>query len=131
MADHRFQWCGASSARLLHLDGDCNCDVAAAMRNPGGYGYLVSPDPTDVVFDSARRRERVSAGTFEVDTFTCFHCCRVTHVRPKMDPADMGGLCKVCMKLICNHCVGKGCDPFEKKLKRSEERDRIRRSYGF
>jgi len=71
------------------------------------------------------------AGTFETDTFTCFHCDMVTHVKPKMDAADMGGLCKVCMKLICRHCVGKGCDPLEEKLARAEAKERALRSYGF
>lgn len=99
------------------------------MRNPGGYGMLITPDKAVVHFDG--RRREVNAGTHEVDTFTCFHCGRVKHVKPKMDAADLGGLCKVCMKLICEHCVGKGCDPFEEKLKRSEARDRALRSYGF
>ena len=100
------------------------------MRNPGGYGIITSPVPSALHFDG-RRREHMRAGIFETDTFTCFHCNTVTHVKPRMDAADMGGLCKVCMKLICVHCVGKGCDPMEEKLKRAEDRDRFRRSLNF
>jgi hypothetical protein len=48
-----------------------------------------------------------------------------------MDPADMGGLCKICMKFECPKCLGKGCTPFEKKLEIIENRERILRSYGL
>ncbi len=99
------------------------------MRNPGGYGFLTQPDRSALRFDGLRCE--APAGISEIDTYTCFHCCRVTHVLPKMDPADLGGLCKICMKLICKYCVGKGCDPLEEKLRRSEERDRTLRSYGI
>lgn len=85
------------------------------MRNPGGYAYIFD--------ESGIRKER--------DTATCFHCNRVVHIRPKMDPADMGGLCKLCMKFICPKCVGFGCTPFEKKLEAWESRDRAIRSYGL
>lgn len=85
------------------------------MRNAGGVGVLVDPD----------------AGTIERDTFTCFHCQRVVFVKPKADPADMGGLCKVCMKLICPGCVGKTCLPFEKSIEKAEAKAAARRSYGF
>ncbi len=101
------------------------------MRNPGGYGVLSSPVPSKVQFEPRGDVEHVSAGIFETDTFSCFHCSRVVRVKPKMDPADMGGLCKLCMKHICKHCVGKACVPFEKKLERMEARERVLRSYGF
>ena len=84
------------------------------MRNPGGYAY---------VFDELGTQK-------ECDTFTCHHCNRVVHVKPKMDPTDLGGMCKLCMKMICPKCVGFGCTPFEKKLDIMEARDRARRSYG-
>lgn len=101
------------------------------MRNPGGYAVIVSPDPTKANFDRMTCEE-LPAGTTERDTFSCFHCGRVTHVKPRMDPADLGGLCKQCMRLICPHCLGKGnCDPLEKKLERMEARDRALRSYGL
>lgn len=99
------------------------------MRNPGGYATIVSPERTTVNFDGFRCEE-IDAGTFEADTFCCFHCGHMVHVRPRMDPADMGGLCKICYHLICPRCVGNGCDPFEEKLKRQEAREIARRSYG-
>lgn len=103
------------------------------MRNPGGYGIAIAPDdePLALWFDGSRRNVVRAKGKIETDSFTCFHCSRVTFVKPKMDAADLGGLCKVCMKLICSHCVGKGCDPLEEKLRRNEDRDRFRRSLNF
>ena len=76
------------------------------MRNPGGYSIITDP----------------WAGTKEADTFTCQHCNKVVFVKPMCDPADMGGRCTCCNGLICQNCVGKGCDPMEKKLKRLEAR---------
>ena len=86
------------------------------MRRPGGYAYSFSPDGAHQ----------------EVDTFTCFHCNRVVHVKPKCSPDELGGMCRLCMKMICPACVDLGsCDPFEKKLERIEARDRSLRSYGI
>ena len=85
------------------------------MRKPGGYAYS---------FDALGIRK-------EYDTFTCFHCKRVIHVKPKMDPTELGGMCKLCMKMICPKCVGFSCTPFEKQLDIMEARDRARRSYGM
>lgn len=67
--------------------------------------------------------------TVEMHTRTCGHCMRVDHIKPKMDPAEMGGLCFVCMRLVCQGCVGKGCDVIEKKLERAEASYHARRSY--
>ncbi len=100
------------------------------MRKPQGYATVTSPDRS-VVFLDGVRREEIPAGVFEADTFTCKHCARVTHVMPRMDPANMGGLCKCCYGLICRHCVGRGCDPLEAKLERAEAKERARRSYGI
>lgn len=80
------------------------------MRNAQGYARITSPE-----------------GVSECDTFTCFHCQRLTHVKPKCDPAELGGLCKVCMKLICSNCVGKSCTPFLKTIERMEARYHARR----
>lgn len=82
------------------------------MRKPGGYAAIIGETLT------------------EFDTFTCFHCQRITHVKPRCDPADLGGLCKVCMKLICERCVGHGCTPFEKKIDEMEERAYRLRQYA-
>lgn len=82
------------------------------MRKPGGYATWSGPNNT---------KER--------DTFTCGHCNTIVIVKPKADPADMGGLCKQCMKLICPSCNNKNkCTPFEKKLEQLESRDRFLRS---
>ena len=85
------------------------------MHKPQGYTYLAEGDG------------KVTEG----ETFTCAHCQRLTMVGPKQRPEDLGGFCGVCAKLICKHCVGKGCDPFEEKLRRHYARQDALRSYGF
>lgn len=85
------------------------------MRNAGG--YLFSFDPGGVRQES--------------DTFTCGHCCKVVIVKPRCDPYDLGGMCRICEKMICPGCVSRGvCDPLEEKLQRAEAKDRALRSYG-
>lgn len=85
------------------------------MRNAGGYAIMTGPDG---VVD-------------ECDTYTCAHCNKVVHVPVKANPDDLGGFCRMCMKMICPHCVQTGlCDPFEKKLKRMEEAGEWRRRFG-
>ncbi len=82
------------------------------MRRPQGYGI--------------ETRDGKVIG--EEDSFTCGHCNTIVFVKPRQDPADMGGLCKLCMRLTCPVCAGKAsCDPFEKKLERMESRDRFLR----
>ena len=62
----------------------------------------------------------------ERDSFSCFHCGRVTWVKPKCDPADLGGFCRTCAKLICPECNAKGdCMPWEKQMEIMEARDRL------
>ena len=85
------------------------------MRKPQGYGVMFGPD-----------------GVIEEhDTRTCAHCNTVHKIYPRMKPEDMGGLCKICMGLICSRCVDLGCTPFEKKLEMVEAKDRALRSYGM
>jgi len=72
------------------------------MRKPGGYTFLVDGD----------------GKAHEGETFTCKHCQRITRVEARQRPEDLGGFCTLCAGLICSHCVGKGCDPFEAKLER-------------
>ena len=85
------------------------------MHRPGGYA---------ISFD-------LNGGRHECDTFTCFHCNKVVKVQPKCNPDDLGGMCRLCMRMICPSCVDVGvCDPIEKKLERMEARDRALRSYG-
>lgn len=83
------------------------------MRNSGGYEIYT--------YGNGRVEEH--------DTFTCAHCNKVVRVRPKCDPADLGGFCGCCAKLVCPSCVGKGCDPLERKLERAEASYHARRSY--
>lgn len=84
------------------------------MRNAGGYSVITEPGKADV----------------ECDTFTCKHCNTVVFVQPMARAEDLGGRCTLCDALICSKCVGKGCDPFEKKLDRIEASDRLRRAIG-
>jgi len=63
----------------------------------------------------------------EADSFTCNHCGRIVIVKPKCNPDDLGGFCRLCTKMICPKCVDIGsCDPFEKKLDRYEKANRLR-----
>lgn len=106
------------------------------MRNPGGYGIVSSPISTKVDFGQGRI-EYIQAGIFETDTFSCGHCGRVTTVRPRIDAADVGALCKKCMKVVCRQCVNLGrkynltCDPLERKLERAEARERLFKMAGI
>lgn len=85
------------------------------MRNPGGYLIGWHED-----------------GAVERDTFTCAHCNRVSFVKPRERPEDIGGLCKCCMGLICSKCVDEGvCAPLEKRLQEMEARHDALRSYGL
>lgn len=100
------------------------------MRRPGGYAVIVSPDSQRVNFDHFRC-EQVPAGTFEADTFTCCHCNRVIHVKPKASMDEFGSMCRNCMKMTCPKCAAGPCVPFEKKLEQMEARSRALRSYGL
>lgn len=64
----------------------------------------------------------------EKATFTCAHCQGVKRVEPFCDPADLGGLCKTCMGVICDkpECHER-CDPILKKIERDEAAGRARR----
>lgn len=85
------------------------------MRKPGGALICTSPEG-----------EKVR------DTFTCGHCGGMVVVGEKERAEDIGGLCKLCMRLICAACVDRGlCDPFERKLERAEAAYHARRSYDL
>lgn len=99
------------------------------MRKPQGLGTVSGdlPNAAPTIIEEGRRHKEV-----EIDTVTCFHCCRVYHVTPNTDAADLGGLCKQCMQLICSRCVDKGvCTPWEKRLDEELSRQAARRSYGI
>lgn len=91
------------------------------LRLSPSYGFSRS----EFQWSEPGARERVT------EAFTCGHCNFVTKVRPMCDPADAGGLCKRCMRLICAGCTQKGCDVIEKKLERAEARQDALRSYGL
>lgn len=99
------------------------------MRNAGGYGQIICDDPQRAVVVDKLSGQRLPA---ECDSYTCGHDGRVVFVPPKQKPEDIGGLCFMCMKLICPACVAAGkCDPLEAKLERMERRQDTLRSYGM
>lgn len=71
------------------------------MRDISGYATLTMP------FGTMK----------EADTFTCYHCNGVVHVKPRERDFTR---CGICDHLICQPCRGKGCTPFEKKLEAHE-----------
>ena len=83
------------------------------MRKPGG-----------VLFETNTSTGNVR----EIETFSCKHCNRHTVLWKRQRPEDAGGYCSVCGGLICSNCVGKGCDPLEKKLERWAARERLYQS---
>ncbi len=87
------------------------------MRNALAGGYTIRVEP--------------GKQNYERDSFTCFHCQRVTFVEPFCEPAEAGGLCYVCNHHICKNCVGKECSPFLKQLEEMEAKQRFRDSLRF
>lgn len=84
------------------------------MLRPGGYATLTSPE-----------------GVKEADTYSCGHCNAIRHVKAQQDASEIGGLCKCCMQLICEKCLGGECVPFMKKIENWEQRNYALRSYGI
>jgi hypothetical protein len=71
-------------------------------------------------------------GSVEYESFTCFHCQAIVKVPHRAKGEDIGGLCKVCMRLICRECVGVGsCTPWQKQMEQSEARDRLLQAVGL
>lgn len=66
--------------------------------------------------------------THEADTLCCAHCQAVIflHAMPGLARGRAPrapGYCPHCSATICNGCaVAGGCDPFEEKVRREEER---------
>lgn len=100
------------------------------MRNPQGYATIISPDAAIVNFDGLHC-EAIPAGLTERDSFTCIHCNRVVHVKPKASMDEFGSMCRNCMKMVCPTCANGPCVPFLKKLDEMEKREIVRRSYGI
>lgn len=79
------------------------------MRQPQTYTIVSGPAP----------------GAGEFDGYTCAHCNRPRRVKAMCPPGEMPDVCHLCgdksrPSFICELCRGKGCDPFEEKLKRME-----------
>lgn len=86
------------------------------MRRPQAFSFLSDPD----------------APTIEHDCFTCFHCQKIVEVEPMCDPADAGGICNNCHRLICPKCVAREtCTPWEEQMRLMMARQDALRSYGF
>lgn len=86
------------------------------LRRSGGYGVISEPGKKDVEFDSV----------------TCAHCNRVVLIRAGIDPAQLGGFCRACMRHICGPCADLGrCTPWERQMDKAEARDRLLRSVGL
>lgn len=104
------------------------------MRRPQGYLKISDPEGPGV----------------EQDSFSCGHCQKVSFVKPtpfgvglhvvaggislgNPAPQLLGGLCKVCMRLMCPACTAKreaggDCIPFEKALALEESRNAFLKS---
>lgn len=96
---------------------------------PQGYAVINSPESGKATLDGYQCEE-VRIGSNEYDTTVCSHCNSITHVKARMDPAEIGGFCRACMKLVCRYCANGPCVPFMKKLDEMEKRDIALRSYG-
>lgn len=99
------------------------------MRNAGGYAVIISPDGGAANFDRMRI-ERIPAGIYEADTFTCAHCNSIRHVKVKAPMDEVGSICRGCMKMVCPRCAEGACIPFEKKLEEMEKREYVKRQYA-
>lgn len=73
--------------------------------------------------------------TVGAETFTCKHCNRVVllhDLKTGNRTAEQGVMCTMCMRPVCVQCAERAvCDPFEKKLERSEARGRLLAAMGI
>jgi len=61
-----------------------------------------------------------------VETLTCAHCGKIYK---KPEPGAPIGFCNLCFKATCLPCGQlTRCDPFEKKLERMEQREKLLKS---
>lgn len=58
--------------------------------------------------------------TKECDAFTCARCSRIVHVKPKCNPADLGGVDHRSGRLICRTCVNAETALWEERVNRLE-----------
>src|SRR5687767_7550446 len=70
-------------------------------------------------------------GRKEADTVACVHCNRHSQVKPKQDPATLGGFCQNCCGYVCGPCHHLGtCSPFMKQVEAAESRARFLKGVG-
>ena len=99
------------------------------MRNEGGYSQIFFPDGRmRTTVDLNGTKVQLNGSMLEASTYTCFHCNKVVHVLPKAD-VNAVGMCRNCMKPICQECSNKPCAPWEKKMQAEEARAMALRSY--
>ena len=88
------------------------------MRRASNYSTLTDP-----------------GGVLERDGYTCNHCQKIVHVQPRQAPEDLGGLCKVCMGLLCPGCYdlrmrkGVTCKTWQAQMDEMEARARFNREF--
>ena len=69
-------------------------------------------------------------GVKQFDTLTCCHCNKVWIINDsKTGKQNLGGFCRMCMKPICNECVGKSCTPLEKQIEQYEQKQNFYREF--
>lgn len=76
------------------------------MRRAFGYAFLTDRESGKIVG--------------ECSTFTCARCSRLVHVKPKCDPAELGGVDYRSGRLICAPCVNSEVALWEERLIRLE-----------
>ena len=74
------------------------------MRNEGGYAFQTDRETGAIIK--------------ECDTFTCAKCSRIVHVRPKCNPAELGGVDYRSGRLICKNCVTAETRLWEERVER-------------
>ena len=63
-------------------------------------------------------------GMVEGHTSTCSHCQHITSFPSLREMMSHVDICRSCMKLICLHCVGGICMPYEKFCEKIERQSR-------
>ena len=85
------------------------------MRRAQGYARMEGPALRGLADPGLASLHRQG----ECDTFTCGHCQMIVHVPVGRDGACVGGLCRICNRLVCPHCADRQqCTPFEEAIER-------------
>jgi hypothetical protein len=62
----------------------------------------------------------------EQHSSTCSHCQHITDFPSMREMMSYVDICRGCMKLICQGCVGKPCVPYEKMAELAETEHKIK-----